>query len=76
LRVLFVQAAWVVLIKPQSWERHESLTQLLAIQAPKREPRIMRYELSDIADNLPLPASWINARFHATLVEVVGARLS
>jgi transposase len=22
LRVLFVQAAWVVLIKPQSWERH------------------------------------------------------
>ena len=23
MRVLFVQAAWVVLIKPQSWERHE-----------------------------------------------------
>jgi transposase len=23
LRVLFVQAAWVVLIKPKSWERHE-----------------------------------------------------
>ena len=22
LRVLFVQAAWVVLIKPKSWERH------------------------------------------------------
>ena len=22
LRVLFVQAAWVVLVKPQSWERH------------------------------------------------------
>ena len=22
LRVLFVQAAWVVLIRPQSWERH------------------------------------------------------
>jgi len=22
LRVLFVQAAWVVLIKPNSWERH------------------------------------------------------
>jgi len=22
LRVLFVQAAWVVLIKPRSWERH------------------------------------------------------
>jgi transposase len=22
LRVLFIQAAWVVLIKPQSWERH------------------------------------------------------
>ena len=22
LRVLFMQAAWVVLIKPQSWERH------------------------------------------------------
>jgi transposase len=22
LRVLFVQAAWVVLIKPMSWERH------------------------------------------------------
>src|SRR4029078_9324694 len=22
LRALFVQAAWVVLIKPQSWERH------------------------------------------------------
>ena len=22
LRVLFVQAAWVVLIKPQSWQRH------------------------------------------------------
>jgi hypothetical protein len=22
MRVLFVQAAWVVLIKPKSWERH------------------------------------------------------
>ena len=22
LRVLFVQAAWVVLVKPRSWERH------------------------------------------------------
>jgi transposase len=22
LRILFVQAAWVVLIKPQSWDRH------------------------------------------------------
>jgi transposase len=26
LRVLFVQAAWVVLIKPKSWERHGSST--------------------------------------------------
>jgi len=26
LRVLFVQAAWVVLIKPKSWERHGLMT--------------------------------------------------
>ena len=33
LRVLFVQAAWVVLIKPKSWERHGLKTW---IEAAKR----------------------------------------
>jgi transposase len=30
LRVLFVQAAWVVLVKPQSWERHGLKTWIVA----------------------------------------------
>ena len=36
LRVLFVQAAWVVLIKPQSWERHGLKTWIEAATAPQR----------------------------------------
>jgi transposase len=31
LRVLFVQAAWVVLIKPMSWERHGLRSYAVAI---------------------------------------------
>src|SRR5262249_9474125 len=35
LRVLFVQAAWVVLIKPKSWERHGLKPWLEAARKPR-----------------------------------------
>ena len=41
LRVLFVQAAWVVLIKPQSWERHGLKSWIEA--AKKRLHRNLRW---------------------------------
>ncbi len=34
LRVLFVQAAWVVLIKPKSWHRHGLKSWLEAVKPP------------------------------------------
>ena len=40
---------------------------MCVIQAPKREPRIMRYELSDIADNLPL------RRLQEKVIDILGS---
>jgi transposase len=53
LRVLFVQAAWVVLIKPQSWERH----------GPKRwmetaKKRLHRNVLAIALANKPARIAW------------------
>jgi transposase len=52
LRVLFVQAAWVVLIKPQSWERHGLKPW---IEAAKK--RLHRNVLAIAL------VSWLNGRF-------------
>ena len=46
LRVLFVQAAWVVLVKPQSWERHGLKTWIEA--AKKRlHPNVLAIALAN-----------------------------
>src|SRR5437870_4681402 len=46
LRVLFVQAAWVVLIKPKSWERHGLKPWLEARHRPRQQAGAHRLERS------------------------------
>ena len=53
LRVLFVQAAWVVLIKPQSWERHGLKPW---IEAAKK--RLHRNVLAIAVANKPARIAW------------------
>ena len=42
LRVLFVQAAWVVLIKPKSWERHGLKSWIEAAKKRNYDPLLLR----------------------------------
>src|SRR5258707_5951823 len=53
LRVLFVQAAWVVLIKPKSWERHGLRSW---IEAAKK--RLHRNVLAIALANKLAPIAW------------------
>jgi len=48
LRVLFVQAAWVVLIKPKSWERHGLKPWIEA--AKKLRSRLLRARMPVASD--------------------------
>lgn len=46
LRVLFVQAAWVVLIKPKSWERH-GLKRWIEAAAKRLHPNVLAIALAN-----------------------------
>src|SRR6201990_1824072 len=46
LRVLFVQAAWVVLIKPQTWERY-GLKQWITAAKRRLHPNVLAIALAD-----------------------------
>ena len=48
LRVLFVQAAWVVLIKPQTWERY-GLKQWITAAKSRLHPNVLANKLARIA---------------------------
>ena len=48
LRVLFVQAAWVVLIKPQIWERY-GLKQWITAAKRRLHPNVLANKLARIA---------------------------
>jgi transposase len=64
LRVLFVQAAWVVLIKPQSWDRHGLKAWLDA--ARKRLHRAVLHQcIRPLIGALCSGPSWISARVRA-----------
>jgi transposase len=46
LRVLFVQAAWVVLIKPQTWERY-GLKQWITAAKSRLHPNVLAIALAN-----------------------------
>jgi hypothetical protein len=69
LRVLFVQAAWVVLIKPQIWERY-GLKQWITAAKRRLHPNVVAIALA----NKPARIAWavLPRQHHALLVDEHG----
>ena len=64
LRVLFVQAAWVVLIKPQLWERY-GLKQWISAAKRRRHPNVLAIALANKLARIAWASSVMTATSNA-----------